>query len=122
MSEPRTPEDAAAEAVRRAGERDDPEAARLEGLGEDTRDGLSRMHEWAAIEVESDAVRSTRRAGAPVTRFKRLLARMLLQYHNEQNAQITRFNVHLLGYVAHLEERVAKLEARQEPRDATPPE
>jgi hypothetical protein len=47
-----------------------------------------------------------------VTRFKRFLARMLGQYHNEQNAQIGRFNVHLLGYVAQLEERVAELEER----------
>lgn len=116
MTEPRTPEDAAVEAARRARERDDPEAARLEALGEDARGGLARLQEWAAIEVEPAAVRSTRRTGAPITRFKRFLARMLLQYHNEQNAQITRYNVHLLGYVAQLEGRVAELERRLEPR------
>jgi hypothetical protein len=120
MSEPRTPEDAAAEAARRARVRDDPEAARLEALDEDSGTGLSRLHEWAAIEVEPASVRSTRRAGAPVTRLKRFLARMLLQYHNEQNAQITRYNVHLLGYVAQLEERVADLEQRL--RDSAPRE
>jgi hypothetical protein len=117
MTEPRTPEDAAAEAVRRARARGGADAAALEALGEDTRGGLTRLQEWAAIEVESGAVRSTRRTGAPITRFKRFLARMLLQYHNEQNAQITRYNVHLLGYVAQLEERVAELEKRLEPPD-----
>ncbi|MDX6696642.1 MAG: hypothetical protein QOE65_39 [Solirubrobacteraceae bacterium] len=112
MSEPATPEEAAAEAARRARARQHPDAEFLEELGEDTRGGLARLHEWAVIDVEPDAVRSTRRGGAPVTRFKRFLARMLGQYHNEQNAQIGRFNVHLLGYVAQLEERVAELEER----------
>lgn len=110
--EPRTPEEAAAEAVRRASERAYPDAERLESLGADDRGGLSRLQEWAAIEVEPEAVRSTRRAGAPITRLKRFLVRMLVQYHNEEHAQITRFNVHLLGYVAQLEERVAELEER----------
>ncbi|HVE67118.1 MAG TPA: hypothetical protein VNB64_00920 [Solirubrobacteraceae bacterium] len=117
MTEPRTPEDAATEAERRARERADPEAARLEALGEESRGGLSRLQEWAPIEIAPDTIRSTRRGGAPITRFKRFLARMLLQYHNEQNAQITRFNLHLLGYVAQLEGRVAELEKRL--RDAS---
>ena len=55
-------------------------------------------------------MRSTRRAGAPITRFKRFLVRMLRQYNNEEQAQVTRFNVHLLGYVAVLEDRVETLE------------
>jgi hypothetical protein len=112
VSEPATPEEAAAEARRRARSRPHPDAERLEALGEDSRGGLSRLQEWAVIEVDPSSVRSTRRAGAPMTRFKRLLARMLLQYHNEQNAQIGRFNVHLLGYVAQLEDRVVELEKR----------
>ncbi|MDQ4040936.1 MAG: hypothetical protein M3141_04225 [Actinomycetota bacterium] len=116
--EPGTPEEAAAEARRRAREREYPvDPTRLEALGADERGGLSRLQEWAAIEVSPDVVRSTRRTGAPITRFKRFLARMLLQYHNEEHAQITRFNVHLLGYVAALEERVAELERRLERRE-----
>ena len=114
MTEPRTPEEAAREAARRAAAAGHPD---LEALGEDERGGLARLQEWAVVEVEPEAVRSTRRAGAPVTRFKRFLARMLLQYHNDQNAQVTRFNVHLLGYVAQLEGRVAELEERLARRD-----
>jgi hypothetical protein len=64
-------------------------------------------------------VRSTRRAGAPITRFKRFLVRMLRQYNNEEQAQVTRFNVHLLGYVAALEDRVERLERRL--RELEPP-
>jgi hypothetical protein len=117
MTEPGTPEEAAAEAVRRAAEGDYQDAARLDALGAGEKAGLSRLQEWAAIDVEPDVARSTRRAGAPVTRFKRFLLRMLLQYHNEEHAQVTRFNVHLLGYVAALEARVAELEKRLEQRD-----
>jgi hypothetical protein len=56
--------------------------------------------------------RSTRRGGGPITAFKRFLLRMLLQYHNELEAQTTRFNLHLLGHVGALEDRVDKLERR----------
>jgi hypothetical protein len=117
MSGPRTPEEAAAAAVERARERvaagEYADAGVLEALGSgEERSGLSRLQEWAVIEIEPEVVRSTRRLGAPITRFKRFLLRMLVQYHNEQIAQIIRFNVHLLGYVAAVEGRLAELERR----------
>src|SRR5688500_19555998 len=52
-----------------------------------------QLREWALIEVDTELLRSTRRAGAPVTGFKRLLLRLLRQYTNELEAQQTRFNV-----------------------------
>jgi hypothetical protein len=107
------PEEAAERAQERARERraagEYADAARLEALG-DERPALDRLEEWAVIDVGLDNVRSTRRAGAPITRLKRFLVRMLRQYHNEEQAQITRYNVHLLGYVAALEDRVERLE------------
>jgi hypothetical protein len=81
-----------------------------------------QLTEWAAIEPDPALMRSTRRAGAPVTLLKRLLMRGLQQYHNELTAQQTRFNLNLLAYVAELEDRVKALEdARAEgARERTP--
>jgi hypothetical protein len=116
VSEPRTPERAAAEAAERArtaraaGEFAD--AERLEALDPLERPTLERLREWAVLEVKPDVARSTRRLGAPITRFKRFLLRMLVQYHNEMLAQETRFNLHLAGYVGVLEERIRELEGR----------
>jgi hypothetical protein len=115
VSGPRTPEEAAAAALERARERvaqgDYADAPRLEALA-DERSALDRLGEWAVIDVGLDNVRSTRRVGAPVTRFKRFLVRMLRQYTAEEQGQVTRFNVHLLGYAASLEDRVEALERR----------
>jgi hypothetical protein len=115
VTSPGTPEEAAGAARERARERvaagDYADAERLEALS-DERPALDRLNEWAAIEVRLDNVRSTRRAGAPITAFKRFLVRMLRQYNNEEQAQVTRFNVHLLGYAAALEDRVEQLERR----------
>jgi hypothetical protein len=71
-----------------------------------------QLLQWALIEPDPDLVYSTRRLGAPVTFFKRALLRALRQYHVELNAQQTRFNIQLLGYIRELEERVEALEAR----------
>jgi hypothetical protein len=107
------PEEAAAAARERARERvaagDYGEAERLEALA-DERPALDRLEEWAVLDVGLDNVRSTRRGGAPITALKRGVVRLLRQYHNDEHAQITRFNVHLLGYVAALEDRVERLE------------
>src|SRR5205823_5182585 len=111
-----TPEEAAAlaaeraRAARAAGEYAD--ADRLEALAPLERPSLERLRKWAVIEVRPDVARSTRRLGAPITRFKRFLLRMLLQYHNELTAQSTRFNLHVLGYLGALEDRVSELERR----------
>ena len=69
-----------------------------------------QLREWALIEVDTELLRSTRRAGAPVTGVKRLLLRLLRQYTNELEAQQTRFNVGVLARLEELESRIAKLE------------
>ena len=113
-----TPEEAAARAAERARARrasgEYADADELEALAPLERPSLERLREWAVIDVRPDVAVSTRRLGAPITRFKRFLLRMLLQYHNELIAQTTRFNLHVLGYAAALEDRVAELERRVE--------
>ena len=69
-----------------------------------------KLYQWAFIEPDLNEVRSTRRFGAPITVLKRLLLRLLGQYHAQQLAEQTRFNVTLLGYVKQLEARIEQLE------------
>jgi hypothetical protein len=116
---PSTPEEALAEARRRAaaaraaGIYDDAEA--VAGLGRTPPyEGIDQLYDWAFIEPDRDQVVSTRRLGAPITAVKRGLMRLLRQYHRQMEGEQTRFNVHLLSYIARLEGRVAELE---EPRD-----
>ena len=71
-----------------------------------------QLREWALIDVDTSLLRSTRRAGAPVTAFKRLLLRLLRQYTNELEAQQTRFNVGVLARLEELEQRIAALERK----------
>jgi len=66
---------------------------------------LEDLERWAVIEVDPESVYSTRRAGAPITAFKRLLLRMLRQYHAELESQQTRFNVAVLERLRELERR-----------------
>ena len=82
----------------------------------------AQLTEWALIEPDLRQVRSTRRGGAPVTWAKRLLLRALGQYHAELTSQQTRFNVHLLGQVRALEQRVAALERTLAGRGSSDPE
>jgi hypothetical protein len=100
---------AAAEARARGAYADD-----LAGFAIEPTDRITaeQLIEWAAIEPDVTLMRSTRRAGAPVTWLKRVLMRGLQQYHNELTAQQTRFNLNLLAYVAELEDRVKALEDR----------
>ncbi len=70
----------------------------------------SKLFGWAVLEPDVSEVRSTRRIGAPVTAVKRLLLRLLAQYHVQLIGDQTRFNVMLLRYVSALEARVAELE------------
>jgi hypothetical protein len=113
-----TPEDAAALAAERARSRRAEggysDAEELEALAPLERPSLERLRKWAVIEVRPEVARSTRRMGAPITRFKRFLLRMLVQYHNELISQTIRFNLHVLGYLAALEDRLAELERRVE--------
>lgn len=73
----------------------------------------TKLMEWAVIEPDLSLVRSTRRFGAALPMaLKRGLLRLLLQYHAELTGQQTRFNVHLLGALMHLESRLDALERR----------
>jgi hypothetical protein len=72
-----------------------------------------QLREWALIEVDTSLIRSTRRAGAPLTWLKRGLLRLLRQYTNELEAQQTRFNIGVLGRLGELERRIAELEREQ---------
>jgi ubiquinone biosynthesis protein UbiJ len=104
------PEDVPAEARRRAAAAGDAPEGELDVTRHDPSERLPR---WAFIDVDTEEiVRSTRPLGRPITGFKRMLARLMRQYHAEQNSQITRFNLQLLAYVEQLERRVAELEAR----------
>jgi hypothetical protein len=69
-----------------------------------------RLMEWAVIEPDVTLMRSTRRAGRPITWVKRLLLRGLQQHFNELTAQQTRFNLHMLVALTELEDRVSDLE------------
>jgi hypothetical protein len=69
-----------------------------------------QLREWALIDVDTSLLRSTRRAGAPVTFLKRMLLRSLRQYTNELEAQQTRFNVGVLARLEELEARIAAAE------------
>ena len=71
---------------------------------------LDLVGEWAVIAVDPDDVYSTRRLGAPITALKKLLMRLLRQYHVELEAQQTRFNVAVLARVEELEARIAAAE------------
>jgi hypothetical protein len=71
---------------------------------------LDTLAEWATIEVEPDVLYSTRRLGGPVTALKRLLLRLLRQYHVELEARQTRFNIALLARLRLIEERLDRLE------------
>src|SRR3954451_4697406 len=73
---------------------------------------LEHLLEWAVIEPDVSELRSTRRAGAPITWLKRLLYRLLRQYHGQVTAQQTRFNIQLAVYVGQLADRVEELEKR----------
>jgi hypothetical protein len=62
------------------------------------------------MEVDPELVYSTRRLGAPITGLKRVLLRLLRQYHVELEAQQTRFNIALVVHLRDLEARVDRLE------------
>lgn len=110
----RTPEEALAEARRRAAEDSSaqrpPPADRTESVEEARRASLRRLAAWAVIEPEEAEVYSTRRLGAPITLLKRLLVRLLRQYLVQISAQQSRFNAHVAAHVISLEDRVAALE------------
>ena len=104
-------EQARERAARRRGEATTPGAAPLDASITPERPSLELLSEWSVIEVDPSNVYSTRRAGAPITALKRLLLRLLRQYHGELEARQTRFNIALLSQFRDLDERVSRLEA-----------
>jgi hypothetical protein len=70
------------------------------------------LTEWALIEPDAAEVYSTRRLGAPITAFKRLLLRALRQYNGQILAQQSRFNAHVAAHIMSLDDRIALLEGR----------
>ena len=67
------------------------------------------LAQWAVIEIDADEILySTRKGGAPITFFKRILVRLLRQYFVELEARQTRFNIALLERLDALEERDGK--------------
>lgn len=99
---------AAAERKRAAGDYPPPRPGALEDSIAPPDPEL--IADWAVIAVDPDLVYSTRPLGAPLTGLKRLLMRLLGQYHVELEAQQTRFNIALLSRVRDLERRVSALE------------
>ena len=103
----------AAERRRAEGDYAEPAPGALEASISAERPGLELLGEWAVIEVDPELVYSTRRLGGPITAAKRLLVRLLRQYHLDLEARQTRFNIGLLAHVRELEERVSRLEGRR---------
>jgi hypothetical protein len=97
-------ERARAEAARKRGEGAYPAVEQVAGPAPGGPD-LARLREWAIVEVDPVLVYSTRRGGAPITWFKKLLLRLLRQYTTELEAQQTRFNVGVVAYLERLEKR-----------------
>lgn len=104
----------ALESMRAAGAYDPVQCRAAAGANEGV--AAEKLLAWALIEPDPRSVRSTRRLGAPITALKRLVLRLLRQYHAELLAQQTRFNVNLLAYARRLEDRVEALEHRLEDR------
>lgn len=88
----------------------------LQGFAIQPTDRVSTetLMEWAVIEPDETLMRSTRRAGAPITWAKRMMLRALQQHFNELTSQQTRFNLHALVHVAELEDRIRSLEEELE--------
>jgi hypothetical protein len=106
------PEQALAEARRRAAAYD--AESEIEGLTIEPTDrvGLEQLIEWAVLEADPGKVRSTRALGAPITALKRGIVHLTRQQTGDLIAQQARFNLHLLTRVAELEERLKRLEDR----------
>jgi hypothetical protein len=76
------------------------------------RPSIDLLLEWAVIEPDMDLVISTRRFGAPISWVKRTLVHLMRQYTGQLASQQTRLNVHLMGRLTELDERVADLNHR----------
>lgn len=102
---------AAAAQMRSAGAYEDP--AHSEPLAsEGVEVSEEQLVQWAVLEPDAGSVRSMRRFGAPITTLKRILVRLLAQYHQELTGEQTRFNLVVIEQLRRLERRVAELEQR----------
>ena len=110
----------AAEQRARGAYSDDLRAVELQPAGE--RVTSDQLMEWALIEPDTELVVSTRRWGAPISWFKRVLLHVMRQYLGQIESQQTRFNVHLLARVVEQEERLSVMEEwlRDDSPDETP--
>jgi hypothetical protein len=72
----------------------------------------AKLREWALIEPDANVVGSAQRFGAPVTGIKRLLLRLLDQYHSEVLSRQARFNIGAVDELRRLEERIDALERK----------
>jgi hypothetical protein len=108
---------AAAAARARGAYGDDLSGMRVEPID---RVDTEQLMEWAVIEPDLDLVRSTRRMGGPITWAKRGLVHALRQYHGQVLATQARFNVHLMVYLAELEDRIEALEKAVSAGEPTP--
>ena len=113
------PEEALAAARAAAAARDDALPAGM-SIEPTERVSIAQLVEWAAIEPDPRAMRSTRRLGAPITWLKQRLLHVMRQYLRELEAQQTRFNLNVLIRVAELEDRVARLEEQAARRRDAP--
>jgi hypothetical protein len=80
------------------------------------RISTEQLLEWAVIEPDVEHVRSTRRFGRPITATKRAVVHVLRQYLGQIVAEQTRFNLHAAVRLAELEERIERLEDRDDAR------
>jgi hypothetical protein len=112
--------DGAAEQRAQGAYSDDLRSVELAPAGE--RVTSDQLMEWALIEPDTELVVSTRRWGAPISWFKRVLLHVMRQYLAQLESQQTRFNVHLLARVVEQEERLAVMEEwlRDDSPDETP--
>ncbi|HEY5197805.1 MAG TPA: hypothetical protein VIJ51_12350 [Solirubrobacteraceae bacterium] len=76
------------------------------------RPSTDSLLEWAIIEPDMDLVVSTRRWGAPISAVKRVLVHLTRQYTAQLASQQTRVNVHLMGRLGELDERLADVNHR----------
>lgn len=90
----------------------------LEGSITPDRLSLEQLSDWAVLEVDPAQVYSTRPWGALTVALKRLLLRLLRQYHVELEARQTRFNIAVLLQLRELDERVARIERRDRRAEA----
>jgi len=74
--------------------------------------GPDSLLEWALIRTDPQELRSSRRVGALITGVRRLLIRLLGQYHGDLLRDQSRFNLEVMSHVRALEARTAELECQ----------